>query len=402
MRLAYIARHPIQYQAPLLKRIAAEPGIDLKVFFCSDLSTREYLDPGFGRQVKWDIPLLDGYAYEFLPAIGPTDRISFSRPWNVGLARRLDEGRFTAVWVDGYMRLFNWRAIAAAKSRGMRVLLRDEAQEFSRERGPLRRLAKRAFFGALRQAVDYYLAIGSLNRNYYLSLGVDPQRIVTMPYAVDNDFFQTGCRIASKHREEFRATLGLQTNRPVILYAGKLYGRKRPEDVLEAYRRLSKDGLSEPLPYLVYVGDGQARPALEARAKSLGWSTVKFVGFKNQTELPAFFDLCDVFVIPSSFEPWGLIVNEVMNAGRPVIGSDRVGACYDLLRNGVNGFVYRAEDVNQLHQTLTKILANTEMREQMGKSSLSVINRWSFEEDIHALRVVCGMSVPDGFPVNDG
>ena len=399
MRLAYIVRQPIQYQAPLLKRIAAEPGIHLKVFFCSDFSTREYLDPGFGRKIKWDIPLLEGYEYEFLPAIGNTDWASFSRPWNVGLARRLDRGQFDAVWVDGYMRLFNWRAIAAAKRRGMRVFVRDEAQELSRQRGPIRRLATRTFFWVLRHLVDCFLAIGSLNRNYYLSLGVDSQRIIRMPYAVDNKFFRDRCREASRNREEFRRSLGLEANRPVILYAGKLYGRKRPEDLLEAYRRFSGDGESQPSPYLLFVGDGESRRGLEARANSFGWSSIKFLGFRNQTELPPFFDLCDVFVIPSSFEPWGLIVNEVMNAGRPIIGSDRVGSCHDLLKDGVNGYFYSAEDIGQLHQALVKILGEPHHREKMGQASLSIIDRWSFEEDVAAIKEALEIPRSQGFAV---
>jgi glycosyltransferase involved in cell wall biosynthesis len=386
MRLAYLVTHPIQYQAPLLKRIASEPGIYLKVFFCSDFSTRPYLDFGFRREIKWDVPLLEGYEYEFLPAIGRIEQTSFFRPWNIGLARRLDRQHFDALWVDGYMRMFSWRAIVSAKRRGLRIFIRDEVQEFSRKRGPLRKIAKRGLFAILRRLVDCYLAIGSSNHNYYLALGIDPKRIVRMPYAVDNDFFQTKCHQASKCREQFRSQLGLEANRPVILYAGKLYGRKRPEDLLEAYARFSKDGQCEPYPYLLYVGDGQSRSELEGRARSLGWSSIKFLGFKNQTELPAFFDLCDVFVIPSSLEPWGLIVNEVMNAGRPIIGTDRVGAIHDLVRNGVNGYVYPAEDVSELHRALSKVLAEPELRRKMGQASLSIINRWSYDEDVQAIK----------------
>jgi glycosyltransferase involved in cell wall biosynthesis len=397
MRLAYLVTHPIQYQAPLLKRIAAEPGIDLKVFFCSDISTRPFLDTGFQRRLQWDVPLLDGYDCEFLPALGGTDQISFARPWNFGLAALLDRGQFDALWVHGYARLFNWRAIASAKRRGLRVFLRDEVQEFSRTRSPARRFAKRMFFAVLRQVVDCYLAIGTLNRNYYLALGVDPARIVMMPYAVDNKFFQARCHETSPRRERFRSELGLDPNRPVILYAGKLFSRKRPEDLLEAYARLSSDGRCEPDPYLLYVGEGESKATLEARAATLGWPSVKFLGFKNQTELPAFFDLCDVFVIPSSFEPWGLIVNEVMNAGRPIIASDRVGACPDLLRDGVNGCVYRAEDIGQLHQALVNILANPDLRKRMGQASLNIVNRWSYEEDVQALKTALDTYVPRRF-----
>ena len=70
IRLAYLVTHPIQYQAPLLRRIAAEPGIDLTVFFCSDFSLQKFLDPDFGQVIAWDIPLMEGYRYEVLPALG--------------------------------------------------------------------------------------------------------------------------------------------------------------------------------------------------------------------------------------------------------------------------------------------------------------------------------------------
>jgi glycosyltransferase involved in cell wall biosynthesis len=330
--------------------------------------------------------LLEGYEYEFLPALGGTDRLTFARPWNVGLAERLDRGHFDTLWVHNYGLLFNWRAIVSARRRGLKVVLRDEAQEFSRPRGPANRLAKRLFFSALRQVVDCYLAIGTYNRNYYLSLGVDPSRIVMMPYAVDNVFFQTRCRAAALLRERFRSDLGLSPHRAVILYVGKLFGRKRPEDLLDAYARLSTDGRAEPAPYLLYIGEGEAKTALEARAASLGWSSIKFLGFRNQTELPAFFDLCDVFVIPSNFEPWGLIVNEVMNAGRPIIASDRVGACPDLVKHGVNGYVYRAEDVGDLHHALVGVLEDHDLRQNMGRASLNLINQWSYEEDVSALK----------------
>ena len=76
-RLAYLVSHPIQYQAPLLRRISVEANIDLTVFFCSDLSVQTYLDDGFGQAVQWDVPLLEGYRYEFLPAIGNRRRLFF-------------------------------------------------------------------------------------------------------------------------------------------------------------------------------------------------------------------------------------------------------------------------------------------------------------------------------------
>ncbi len=106
VRLAYLVSHPIQYQAPLLRRIAEETDIDLTVFFGSDFSVQGYLDAGFGVGVKWDVPLLDGYKHEFLPKLRDRGNASFASPVNYGLVRRLrGEGggpAFDALWVHGY------------------------------------------------------------------------------------------------------------------------------------------------------------------------------------------------------------------------------------------------------------------------------------------------------------
>src|SRR5277367_1639261 len=109
VRLAYLVSHPIQYQAPLLRRIAEEPDIDLTVFFGSDFSVRGYKDEGFGVGVKWDVPLLEGYRYEFLPVVRDTTNPGTLTPLNRGILSRLrgskDAAGFDALWVHGYSSL---------------------------------------------------------------------------------------------------------------------------------------------------------------------------------------------------------------------------------------------------------------------------------------------------------
>ena len=286
MRLAYLVTHPIQYQAPLLKRIASEPGIDLEGFPLQRYFNTFVFRSRVSKTATVGCPSLGWLRLRIPSLLGRTDELSFSRPWNFGLARRLSEGRFDALWVHGYMRLFNWSAIASARKRGMMVFLRDEVQEFSRTRGPLRRTAKRPLFRILSRAVSCYFAIGTANLHYYLSLGVDRKQIEMMPYAVDNQFFQTRCRQASGRREHLRSALGLEPGRPIILYAGKLYDRKRPQDLLRAYLQLSKDGRCEPAPYLLFVGEGELRRRLDATARSTGWNSIKFLGFKTRPNSP--------------------------------------------------------------------------------------------------------------------
>src|ERR1700730_6709220 len=116
LRLAYVVSHPIQYQAPLLRRLAQEPDIDLKVFFWSDHSASEYTDKGFGGvRVKWDVSLLEGYSYEFLPVIRRSTEVTFWAPINRGIYRALKKGRFDAIWLHGYWNINCLLTIAAAK-----------------------------------------------------------------------------------------------------------------------------------------------------------------------------------------------------------------------------------------------------------------------------------------------
>ena len=386
MRLAYLVTHPIQYQAPLLRRIAREPDIHLKVFFASDISIRSFFDPAFKESIQWDVPLLEGYEYEFLPAVGSTERISFWQPMSYGLSARLKAGHFDALWVHGYMRWHHWVVMAAAKRLGMKVLVRDEATPMSKARGTLKQGVKKAFFAWLRQIADRFLAIGSLNARYYRQHGLSDDSVFLMPYTVDNAFFQARAAESARRRETLRHSLGLERGRPIILYAGKMMPRKRPDDLLRAYMQLSPDSQAEPHPYLLFVGDGEMRRDLETTAEFTGWKSIIFQGFKNQTEVAAFYDLCDVFVMPSATEPWGLAVNEAMNAGRAMVVSDHVGCGPDLVRNGDNGFVFKAGNVADLSRVLREALASPERLAEMGHKSLEIIDRWSFEEDVAGLR----------------
>jgi glycosyltransferase involved in cell wall biosynthesis len=207
-----------------------------------------------------------------------------------------------------------------------------------------------------------------------------------MPYAVDNNYFQSRAEEARKSRAALQEELKLDPLRPVILFASKLQPRKRCGDLLEAYKNLLSLPGHRVQPYLVIVGDGEERAALEKQAADAGLDGVRFCGFRNQSELPRFFDLATVFVLPSRHEPWGLIVNEVMNAGRAVIVSDEVGCQPDLVEDGVEGFVFPAGNVAALTDALRKVLATPETAVAMGELGLAKIQGWNFEEDVRGLR----------------
>lgn len=407
LRLAYFVSHPIQYQAPLLRRIAREGDIDLKVFFSSNISVKNYLDPGFGVAVKWDVPLLEGYKHEFLPVLRDAQKLGPLKPLNYGIQGVLRRQRFDAVWVHGYNTLTSLQAITAAHALRVPVMVRAESNLDDRPRSPKTLLAKRMFFGWLRKRVSAALTIGESNTAYWRHyMGVEFP-VFPFRYAVDNDFFHRESTRAARTREDFRRELGLEPGRPVILYASKLQTRKRCIDLVDAYLQLAKSTSPERLPYLLIVGDGEERAALESRAREAAPQNIRFLGFRNQTELPRFYDLCNVFVLVSIHETWGLVVNEVMNAGRPVIVSDQVGCHRDLVRDGINGYVVKAGDPQALAHSLQRVLSGDETWRGMGEKSLEIIRGCSFDDNVCGIRqalqhVAPGFHARADVPVTSG
>lgn len=373
-RLAWFATHPIQYQAPLLRAIAATPGVDLTAFFFSDFSTRAYVDAEFGRAVEWDMPLLDGYRYEFVPSRAPVDRTTFTRPVISGLGEILTARRFDAVLVQGWSHYGYVEAAWRARRAGLRVLLRCEATDHVTGSVGLKRAAREALVGFLFRRVDRFLAIGAHNRAFYLRRGIPAERIGAMPYCVDNDLFGSRAQIADV--AGLRRELDLDS-RPVLLYASKLTRRKHADDLVAAYRKLA-----EPRPYLLVVGDGELRGPLESAAADL--PEVRFLGFRNQTELPAYYALADVFVLPSVDETWGLVVNEAMTAGCAIVASDQVGSAADLIRQGENGFVVPARNVEALSAALAATMEGGRYR-GMGERSREIIETWGIRENVAGL-----------------
>ena len=358
MRLLHIVSHPIQYQAPLFRRIAAESGVDLRVLFTRD-TENGYFDRGFSRDVQWDIPLRGGYD---------------SVLWRQTEWRR-EIANCDAVWVHGWQGAKILRAIARAHALGKPVLMRAENTDDAMPDGyALRGVVKRRFLKWVFDRCALFLSIGRANRDYYLRRGISIERIFPMPYAVDNDFFGERAHAARPHRAELRRSLELD-DRPIILFAGKLIERKHPEQLMRAWADASWTGKK---PVLLYVGDGEMKRVLENNAPA----DVRFLGFRNQTEMPALYDLADVFVLPAEREPWGLAVNESMACGTAAVVSDRVGCAPDLVDSSCGAVVPLGDD-GALGRALIDVLGRAE---PAGQAAARKIADWSFAADVHGLR----------------
>lgn len=386
VRLAWISTHPIQYQAPLLRQIAACSDIELTALFFSDFSTRSFVDPEFNRTIEWDMPLLDGYKFEFLPGTGDqVSSIKAFEPRVGGLAGRLTKGNYDAVLVQGWQHYGMLKAAWLAKRAGLLVLMRCEATDHVASSVGLKGKVREAVVSFMLSNVDKCLAIGKRNREFYLRRGIKADSIGSMPYCVDNDHFRQ--KAEATDVAALRVELGLDATRPVILYASKLMRRKFPDHLLQAYAQLP-----EPRPYLLYVGDGELRAALESAVAAQKLADVHFLGFRNQSELPAFYALADIFVLPSINETWGLVINEAMNAGCAIISTDEVGSVVDLVDDGNNGYVLKAGDIAALTAALGSCLDRERLR-VMQSESLKRIERWGIPESVQGLRVALGLPV---------
>jgi glycosyltransferase involved in cell wall biosynthesis len=389
IRLACLTSHPVQYQVPLFRLLAKRDDVSFKAFFCSDISVKSYHDKGFACAVKWDTPLLEGYDYEFLPRLG-SNRLSALSPVNYGLLAQLKRDRINVLWLHGYARPYYLWIIFVARLMGIKVLVRSETASRFSEKGFLKRLIRPLFFKGLNRLVNGFLTIGRLNKAFWRAQGIPEKKIFLAPYSVDNQYFQQAAKAASAQRQALKEKWGLALDRPVILFASKFLKRKHAGDLLAAYSQLVDSHREIKKPYLLFVGDGEMRRSLEKQVAQNNLSDdVLFLGFQNQSQLPAFFDLCDVFVLPSTRENWGLIVNEVMNASRPVIVSDEIGCAPDLVKESENGVVYQARDIAALCEALVFVLSSPEKQQQMGRKSLEIINRWGIEETVSGIMAAC-------------
>jgi glycosyltransferase involved in cell wall biosynthesis len=394
VRVGYVVTHPIQYQAPLLRLVAAQPDIDLTVLFGSDFSLRGYKDQGFGGiEVAWDVPLTQGYKHEFLKPLRDKGNVTATTPISRNMLGALQNPdgspRFDALWVHGYASVNTLQAILAANGLGIPVILRAESWLADRPRSSRTLALKSLYLRMLSRGIDAVLPIGSHNAAYWSKYlpGV-PQFLV--PYAVDNAYFASLADAAEPNLPALRAELNLPATRPVVLFASKLQQRKHADQLVQAFHDFLAQSPALPeshRPCLVIVGDGEMRPALHQQAADLNLTAdVRFAGFRNQSQLPAFFRMSSVFVLPSRHEPWGLIVNESMASGCPVIVTDDVGSALDLVADGIEGCVYPVGNVPALTRSLQRVFATPETPASMGTAAHARIQSWSFTEDIAGLR----------------
>jgi glycosyltransferase involved in cell wall biosynthesis len=385
-RLAILVSHPIQYFSPLYRRLAKEPTIDLTVYYCHEPKDQSAFDPGFGRIVNWDVPLLDGHRYVILPNLRKKISLSeFTGLINPSIVPELVRHRYDAIWLHGYNYVTHLSALLTARLTGTPIFYRSEStltyDRVIRRSWMIRRL-KPLFLRRLFRGVSAFLATGTMNADFYRHYGVDKNRIFLVPYTVDNDFFIERVAQLRASRDENRAAMGISPDTVAFLFPAKLIPIKRPLQALEAYRlvRHSKKAL-------LIAGDGELRGEMENRVAREDIPGVHFLGFVNQSELPRIYAISDVLLRfdGATKGDWGLTVNEAMASGLAIIASNQIASVVDLVRAGENGFIANYDDQQAFTQAMERIAESVHTCKKMGHRSIELIRGWSYEQCVEGV-----------------
>lgn len=365
----------MQYNAPLFAYLSQLEGIDVRVFYTwgSEASGGVY-DRGFGLERIWDIPLLSGYAYEFVPNTSSRPGSNHFRGIvNPSLIERIRAYNPDMLLVFGWrfqshlrvLRYFHGRV--PILFRGDSTLLDEWGQPF------LKKWLRCLFLKWVYRHVDYALYAGKANHAYFTKLGLREAQLVFAPHAVDNDRFSDKNGDYEKKARSWRAELGIGEKELVFLFAGKLEPKKDPVLLAVAFLALNAPGSR-----LIFVGNGLLEASLQEKTGKD--KRILYIPFQNQSLMPVVYRLGDVFVLPSKGpgETWGLAVNEAMASGRAVVVSDRCGCAADLVQEGANGYVFRAGDAGGLLAILQTLYTERERLGTMGKRSEAIVKDWNY------------------------
>lgn len=356
MTLAVLATHPIQYHAPVYRAVQQQYHIPVTVVYGSDFSVAGYRDEGFGVSFAWDIDLLSGYDSVFLARVAEG---GVQGAWDVsgrGLSDALQQIKPQAVLLTGYALPFHREAVRQTAGLGCPLFFRAEVTDHARARHPLKRFGRDLILRRLYRRFARLLYIGQRAREHYRRLGCAEEHLIFSPYCVDTIPFQVDEAARQTWRTVTRRALNITDGQWVIAFVGKLIGVKAPELLLAAVKQLPNTLRRQAV--ILWVGDGELRPALEAAAQAEPVVAGRFVGFQNQTALSRYYHAADVLVLPSvADETWGLVVNEALHHGVPCAVSDGVGCAPDLIVPGVSGEVFESGSVPALVAALQKLHA---------------------------------------------
>jgi glycosyltransferase involved in cell wall biosynthesis len=365
-RLAIICTHPIQYYVPVFKLLANVT--ELKVFYTA--GEKVNFDKGFGLNIQWDIPLLDGYSFQFLINNSKKQNTShFLGTINPDAIRIIRQFNPSHILIFGWAHYSHFKILSHFSGK-VRILFRGDSTTL-RQQHLLKSLAKKMILKYIYSRVNHALYTGINNRHYFKNHGLSNNQLIFAPHAVDNERF--ACTMDTL---QIREMFQIKNSDIVILFAGKFTAVKNPEILLKAFA-----GLQLTNTHLLLVGDGPLAANLRRVYQD---KKIHFLPFQNQSDMPAVYQSCDLFCMPSKSESWGLAINEAMAAGKAILASDMVGSAADLVKPD-NGLIFQSNNIEDLRQKLVKLTYSKDKLTQRGQSSKTIIHNWNFETQVKGI-----------------
>jgi glycosyltransferase involved in cell wall biosynthesis len=379
-KVAIVTTHPIQYNAPFFKLLSQSETVWPKVFYTWGESVlQNKYDPDFQRPVDWDIPLLEGYEYEF-PENTAKDKGShhFNGIVNPKIIDRIKQWKPDAILVYGWKFRSHLKVMRYFKNK-VPVWFRGDSTLLD-EKVNAKSITKSLLLKWVYQKVDLAFYTGFNNKEYFLTHGLREDQLIKASHAVENERFSNKDNRYSEDARRFRENLNIPCEVIVFLFAGKLTLKKGLNTLIEAFRLISTES-----GYLLIVGNGPLEKELKESCREA--TNILFVDFQNQERMPVVYAACDVFVLPSlgPGESWGLSVNEAMAAGKAVIVSNKCGSAVDLVLNGKNGFVFEADCATDAAEKMKLLADNKEKTARFGNYSLAIINQFTFNQFVSAI-----------------
>jgi len=360
-RLVILTEIISPYRIPLFNDLARHPDVDLHVIFLAET------DPDL-RQ--WEIYKNEiHFAYQILASwrkrFGTHNLLL-----NAGVRRALAAAKPDVILCGGYNYLASWQALVWARFREIPFFLWSESNsQDQRGHSALVELLKAEFL----QRCSGFVVPGRAAEEYLRDLKVEENLIFTAPNAVDNDLFSSAAAAARQRPAELRAKLGLPER--YFLFAGRLVREKGVFELLAAYAKLEA-ALRREIG-LVFAGDGAGRRQLEEAASSISPGAVQFAGFAQRDQLAVYYALAEMLVLPTYTDTWGLVVNEAMACGLPVILSRAAGCGVDLVQENWNGLLVPPRDVSSLSSAMQSLAFQPDLCATMGAHSAQRISQYS-------------------------
>jgi glycosyltransferase involved in cell wall biosynthesis len=374
-RLAILSSHPIQYYGPLFRELAKQ--LDLHIFFAHRATAQEQARAGFEKAFEWDIDITEGYEHSFLGNASRqpgTDHFFGCDTPEIRLSLR--NGDFDALLLMGWHLKTYLQGLLAAKRLSMPVLVRGDSH-LNTPRSDLKTVMKAiAYPGFLRQ-FDAALYVGQRSRAYYEHFLYPANRLFFSPHAIDTSWFASRATIEAG--AQLRERLGICSDKKTVLFAGKLVPFKRPLDLVEAVMICRQRGLA---PEILVAGDGPLRRELVESASAAG-IRLHMLGFCNQSEMPTVYSAADFLALPSDgHETWGLVANEALACGRPIIVSEECGCAPDLACDGIVGRTFPVGNVAVLADAIADLAAQRPELAQIA----SISRAYSLEAAANGIR----------------